>query len=91
MGVGLTGRFLIGDSIGAKADLEKSLDIWPEFVQSWVKIASVHMELGQLKPMLCWTPADEQRTRLVHSGTSRPPFDTTQTTQTSTITVVKVS
>lgn len=42
-------RFLIGDSLGAKADLEKSLDIWPEFVQSWVKIASVHMELGQYR------------------------------------------
>lgn len=40
------GRFLIGDSEGAKTDLEKSLDILPSFVQSWVKIASVHMELG---------------------------------------------
>lgn len=39
-------RFLIGDSVGAKADLEKSLDLVPSFVQSWVKIASVHMELG---------------------------------------------
>jgi import receptor subunit TOM70 len=39
-------RFLIGDSEGAKIDLEKSLDILPSFVQSWVKIASVHMELG---------------------------------------------
>jgi tetratricopeptide (TPR) repeat protein len=37
---------LIGDSEGAKIDLEKSLDILPSFVQSWVKIASVHMELG---------------------------------------------
>jgi len=42
------GRFLIGDSEGAKTDLEKSLDILPSFVQSWVKIASVHMELGEL-------------------------------------------
>jgi len=41
-------RFLIGDSEGAKTDLEKSLDILPSFVQSWVKIASVHMELGEL-------------------------------------------
>lgn len=39
-------RFLIGDSEGAKDDLEKALDIWPEFTQAWVKIASVHMELG---------------------------------------------
>ncbi|WOO81924.1 Mitochondrial import receptor subunit tom70 [Vanrija pseudolonga] len=41
-----TFKFLIGDSLGAKADLEKSLDLVPDFVQSWVKIASVHMELG---------------------------------------------
>lgn len=41
------GRFLIGDSLGAKTDLEKSLDLVPSFVQSWVKIASVHMELGE--------------------------------------------
>jgi hypothetical protein len=36
----LLSRFLIGDSLGAKADLEKSLDLVPSFVQSWVKIAS---------------------------------------------------
>jgi len=41
-----TFKFLIGDSVGAKADLEKSLELVPTFVQSWVKIASVHMELG---------------------------------------------
>jgi import receptor subunit TOM70 len=41
-----TFKFLIGDSVGAKEDLEKSLEILPTFVQSWVKIASVHMELG---------------------------------------------
>jgi import receptor subunit TOM70 len=41
-----TFKFLIGDSLGAKADLEKSLELVPNFVQSWVKIASVHMELG---------------------------------------------
>ncbi|BEJ13692.1 hypothetical protein CspHIS471_0308660 [Cutaneotrichosporon sp. HIS471] len=41
-----TFKFLIGDSAVAKTDLEKSLEIDPAFVQSWVKIASVHMELG---------------------------------------------
>lgn len=41
-----TFKFLIGDSAGAKEDLEKSLELEPTFVQSWVKIASVHMELG---------------------------------------------
>jgi mitochondrial import receptor subunit TOM70 len=41
-------RFLMGDANGAREDLEKSLDIKPDFVQSWVKIASVHMELGTI-------------------------------------------
>jgi import receptor subunit TOM70 len=50
---GADDRFLIGDSEGAKTDLEKSLDILPSFVQSWVKIASVHMELGKLKKADC--------------------------------------
>lgn len=39
-------RFLVGDSAGAKEDLEKSLEILPSFTQSWVKVASVHMEQG---------------------------------------------
>lgn len=47
LGISADDRFLIGDSEGAKTDLEKSLDILPSFVQSWVKIASVHMELGK--------------------------------------------
>ena len=41
-----TFRFLLGDSAAAKADLEKALELHPSFVQAWVKIASVHMELG---------------------------------------------
>ena len=39
-------RFLIGDTDGAKADLEDSLQLAPSFTQTWVKIASVHMERG---------------------------------------------
>jgi len=39
-------RFLMGEVAGAKADLEESLKILPEFTQSLVKIASVHMEQG---------------------------------------------
>jgi import receptor subunit TOM70 len=41
-----TFRFLLGDSQGAKEDFEKSLDLVPDYVQSLVKVASVHMELG---------------------------------------------
>ena len=39
-------RFLIGDTDGAKADLEESMQLVPSFTQSWVKIASVYMEGG---------------------------------------------
>jgi hypothetical protein len=40
-------RFLIGDTDGAKADLEESVQLVPSLTQSWVKIASVHMERGE--------------------------------------------
>jgi import receptor subunit TOM70 len=39
-------RFLIGDTDGAKADLEESVRLVPSLTQSWVKIASVYMEQG---------------------------------------------
>lgn len=41
-----TYKFMVGDTPGAKADFEKSLDLKPEYVQSLVKVASVHMEMG---------------------------------------------
>ncbi|KIM44329.1 hypothetical protein M413DRAFT_25750 [Hebeloma cylindrosporum] len=41
-----TFKFLMGEVAGAKADLEESVKIVPEFTQSLVKIASVHMEQG---------------------------------------------
>lgn len=41
-----TYKFLLGDTAGAKEDFEKSLDLVPDFVQSLVKVASVHMEMG---------------------------------------------
>lgn len=44
-------RFLLGDSAGAKEDLEKSLDLVPDYVQSLVKVASVHMEMGTSIPV----------------------------------------
>lgn len=39
-------KFLWGDSQGAKEDLEEAIKTLPTFTQSWVKIASVHMEQG---------------------------------------------
>ncbi|KAH7923572.1 ADP ATP carrier receptor [Leucogyrophana mollusca] len=41
-----TFKFLMGDVSGAKDDLYESIKIVPSFTQSWVKIASVHMEQG---------------------------------------------
>ncbi|KAG8740239.1 TOM (translocase of outer membrane) complex component [Ceratobasidium sp. 414] len=42
-----TFKFLTGDTVGAKADLTASTESWPGLVQSWVKIASVYMELSE--------------------------------------------
>ncbi|KAH9161620.1 mitochondrial outer membrane translocase receptor TOM70 [Lactarius sanguifluus] len=39
-----TFKFLTGDTNGAKADLEESVQLVPSLTQSWVKIASVYME-----------------------------------------------
>ncbi len=36
----------MGDVAGSKEDLLASLEIAPSLTQSWVKIASVHMEQG---------------------------------------------
>ncbi len=40
-------RFLIGDTDGAKVDLEESVQLVPSLTQTWVKLASVHMEWGE--------------------------------------------
>ncbi|KZV70890.1 TPR-like protein [Peniophora sp. CONT] len=42
-----TFKFLTGDTDGARADLEKSVELNPANTQSWVKLASVHMEQGE--------------------------------------------
>ncbi|GJJ14176.1 hypothetical protein Clacol_008437 [Clathrus columnatus] len=41
-----TFKFLVGDSTGAQGDLEQSVQVLPSLTQSWVKVASVHMEQG---------------------------------------------
>ncbi|ELU37069.1 ADP/ATP carrier receptor [Rhizoctonia solani AG-1 IA] len=42
-----TFKFLMGDTVGAKADFVASTQAHPDLVQSWVKIASVYMELSE--------------------------------------------
>ncbi|KAG8905007.1 TOM (translocase of outer membrane) complex component [Tulasnella sp. 403] len=41
-----TFKFLLGDTTGARDDLQASIDLLPTFTQTWVKIASVWMEMG---------------------------------------------
>lgn len=41
-------RFLVGDSPGAQADLDAALKLDETDTLSWVKIASVHLEQGDL-------------------------------------------
>lgn len=53
-------RFLTADVHGAKADLLESLTLNPSFVQSLVKLASVHMEEGDnAQAMKCFEDAIE--------------------------------
>lgn len=42
-----TFRFIISDAQGALADLDEATRVHPQDAQSWVKKASVHMELGR--------------------------------------------
>ncbi|PWN45207.1 putative mitochondrial precursor protein import receptor tom70 [Ceraceosorus guamensis] len=41
-----TFKFVIGDAAGALEDLERSTSLRPDHAQTWVKKASVHMELS---------------------------------------------
>lgn len=41
-----TFKFIMSDAQGALKDLDEATSIWPAGAQSWVKKASVHMELG---------------------------------------------
>lgn len=47
-----TFKFVIGNAKSALDDLEKSTSIRPDYVQSWVKKASVHMELSDKEEAL---------------------------------------
>lgn len=38
----------MADAPGALADMDKSTDLYRDFTQTWVKKASVHMELGEM-------------------------------------------
>ena len=41
-----TFKFIIGDAPGALSDMEESVSLYPDYTQTWVKKASVHMELS---------------------------------------------
>lgn len=82
---------MIGDSQGAKEDLEKALDLVPNFVQAWVKIASVHMELGKFYVEHMDQELTSQVMPLVHSGTLKLLFDIIPMIPIFTITEDRVS
>ncbi|KAG8966579.1 TOM (translocase of outer membrane) complex component [Tulasnella sp. 419] len=42
-----TFRFLVGDLEGGKKDLQESIDLVPSDTQTWVKLASIYMEMGE--------------------------------------------
>lgn len=42
-----TFRFIVSDARGALADLDEATRVYPQDAQSYVKKASVHMELGR--------------------------------------------
>lgn len=42
-----TFRFIMSDADAALKDLERSVSLRPRETQTWVKMASVHMELGR--------------------------------------------
>ena len=51
----------MGESQKAKEDFEASIKALPSFTQSWVKIASVHMEQGDpTKAFECFDEAIKQ-------------------------------
>ncbi|GJE95961.1 ADP/ATP carrier receptor [Phanerochaete sordida] len=53
-----TFKFLTADVAGAKTDLEASIALVPGYTQSWVKLASVHMEQGDpVKTFECFEEA----------------------------------
>ncbi|KAI0315497.1 hypothetical protein OF83DRAFT_1199927 [Amylostereum chailletii] len=56
-----TFKFLTGDTAGGRADFEESVKLAPTLTQTWVKLASVHMELGDPKQAFeCFESAIKQ-------------------------------
>lgn len=66
--------FIAGDAAKALADLDRATELNPKDVQSYVKKASVHMELGQFFPCLLFlTNATEpSHTCAAMNGCYRP-------------------
>lgn len=83
-----TFTYLRGDAQSALEDLNKSIEIQPSLTQSYIKRASLHLELGKF--ILCVDfmlyANTLQETRTVPWMTLRPLLRTTKTTLISTIT-----
>lgn len=85
-----TFTYLQGNAQDALADLNKSIELDPSLVQSYIKRASLHLELGKFDHdfLCCWYISNgQQATRTQPRTTSSLLLLTTRTTLTSTTTV----
>lgn len=87
-----TFTYLEGDAPTALNDLNKSVELQPSLVQSYIKRASLHLELGILLLSLlilthCVAANKAQETRTLQRTTLSLPLLTTRTIPISTITV----
>jgi import receptor subunit TOM70 len=86
-----TFRYLKGDNDDALKDMDKSVELQPTLTQSFIKRASMHLELGKIYPSRR-TRTTQTSTTTAHSSTSsrpssaRPPR-TTKSPLTSTRTL----
>lgn len=82
-----TFRYLRGENIEALSDLTKSVDLQPSLTQSFIKRASMHLELG-ISPFLdCFNLANSlQETKTPPQRISRRRWPRTMTTLISTTT-----
>ena len=85
-----TFRYLRGENHEALSDLTKSVDLKPSLTQSFIKRASMHLELGQSTPceMMDILLIIVQATRTLRQMISRRQWHRTPTTLTSSTTAL---
>ena len=84
-----TFRYLRGENTDALEDLTRSVELQPSLTQSYIKRASMHLELGKLLRFYRATQFDQskQETKTLHLVTSNKPWNNKRTIPTFTIIV----